>query len=388
MNYGLGRPEFFCNSLIKKKHMAYERTDKRKRGTNRRTHIPRRTYRTTNAPVRKAYVANRNPRTKAGQNKKAIFTLARQVKKLSAQDEGDVQYQYQRLQLFPWYANPPDMSQMPELNGALGFCANNFYDGASHSPCTMFKGNVDTHGAPTFVGGASFNKNPMLPFTTLGQQYQWQAINATQTVALTEYMPLKARYNFVFTGTAQAAPIGVRTQIRYRVTFFKYRPSKVRINSGLISNVHCPTNLGAFWRMCSDQATNRNYFSKELFQVVADKFIVINRPQITRSAGATGQPPIWTPLDYPTEDFRRSLTFDIPRKHLARGKTLRPNLEPGTLPASANFNTNIPLGEQLWCVISSNLAEDELLSPTCLLNLEINISRALVWRDKHGTATF
>lgn len=348
-----------------------------------------------NTAVSKVYKARRKPKTLKAANKTAITVLAKQVKKLAAQDEGDIQYQYQRMNLYPDFSSPIDMTQMPEEDGALGFCANNFYDVTSHSPCRMYKGNVNNLGVPVFVASnnvgtttsGTFTKEAMQPASSLLHAFQWQAMNASQTVSATEYMPLSARYNFVFSGSAQTNPTD-NSPIRFRVTFFKFRPSAVRINTSVVSNVSCPTNLGAYWRMCRDQPTARNYFSKNLHQIVSDKWFVIKRPEVPRSAGQAGQPPIWEPTGYDTKPFRVSHSVTIPHKHLCRGKTIRPNFAPGTQPSHATFNTNVPLSEQLWCIISCNMMDLEIQSPTSLLGLQIEISRSLRWRDKHGTATF
>lgn len=372
------------------KHRSYPRSSHRTRGWNHLHGTGRPGYpKTTNRPVRKAYKANRLPKSKAGQNKKAIFTLARQVKRLQVNDEGDLQHQHQRLQLFGNYTTPPDLNQMPELEAPLCFCANNFYPNGAHSPCQYYKVFVDPAGEPDFTAGSNFQKTAMLPFTTLGQQYQWNALNATQEVSRTEYMPTRARYSFVFSGQTQpfydnlSQGAVIQPAIRFRVTFFKLRPSAVRINSGLVSNVNLPKYGGAYGRMCADQAQDRNYFSKHLHQIVADKWIVIKRPDTINDASFE-----ITPTELVTKAFRKTLRFDIPHKHLARGKTLRPNMGPDTLPLNSTFNTMIPMSEQLWCIISSNLTDRYLTDTRCRLNLEINIARSVYWRDKHGTNTF
>lgn len=282
----------------------------------------------------------------SAKNASALVTLSRQVKNLQMSQFGSKQYQAQAVTVAASYGST--------LVNPLGFCANCFYEGTGSSSggTKIYQGAVNSVSKePTVASIAQFDKQTY--DTDLDNQYQWNEFNNVNTVSLVEYMPVYAKYTIKISGTKQHDTLPVR----YRITAFKIK-SPI-LNSNIKSFTSMPDNLGAYWRMCDDTVTKRNYFSSRLHKIVADKFITI-RP----FPGVTADNLVYV------RKCSINLSFD---------KLLKPNLVAQADVPNPTFWTNVPIEDQVWIVISSNNEANN--------GAIISVTRQLCWRDRHGVST-
>lgn len=310
----------------------------------RANQIMRSRYR--NKPVDQA-LANKPKKTINKKQNDAIYTLSKQVKKLEFQSFGDRQYQYQYSIL---QNTATESGSLPLLARPIFFAANCFFN---ETP--IYAGTVDT-AAPFNAGYTPAGTPTPLTFSKqtfsldLANQYQWNEQRNQDTVSKIEYLPEYMKYKFRFMGSIRQAV----NAYRYRITFFKMKNLPITSDK---KDFNLPSAGGAYWHLCDDDASNRNYLSKSYHEVVADRYLTINPPT---DSGAT---------------YTFNKVVEIPVAFKTK-VPLKPNIMPN--PASQNFWTNVPQHDIIWCVISSNLTTD-IGAPT------ISMQRVLHWRDKHGT---
>ena len=305
----------------------------------------------TNQSVAQKYKQyKRKPKTKVALNKNAIMTLSKQVRTLQLDKLGSQQYQVQDVHLRPTIA-----TAQPSVVGPLCFCANNFYSDSvtSQTKCPIYKGTVNAGGTPVLTAPATqlFTKQGFS--LDLQNQFQWNEYRNTATsVSAVQYLPICAKYVFTFNGSITSGDL----PIRYRITFLRQKKNQLQTSA---RNILLPYQLGAYWRMCADDPRQRNYFSNSFHEVLYDKFLTINSPV----GGGTA-----------AQVFRRQIVARLAFPN----KVLKPNLVNQTSGAT-DFNTNVPIKDQIWCIISSNRQEGDTSSPV------IDIVRSMCWRDQHGT---
>lgn len=293
--------------------------------------------------VKKYKKNNRTKKSKSNLNKSAIMTLSKQVKLLQLQRYGSKQYQRQ-------YAIIDNAQPLQECNDKkpLAFVMNSFYNAND-----IYQGNVSATGVPS----ATFTGIQLLKqvfSVDLKDQFQWNEQNAQETVSLIQYLPVYTKVKFTLSGMLKGG-VHSTLPIRYRFTFFKLK------NQPIVSDVHdmsLPETLGAYWYLCSDNFSTKNYFSKKRHEVLMDRYVSI-------------QPP---PADIDTLNVYRTIEmpFSFPStKTLARNSTATP---PGQ-----TFNINIPQEDVIWCVISTNQVQNN--------GINVSIERLNIWRDAHGIST-
>lgn len=317
--------------------------------------------RRTNKPVKTIYKKHSQEKkapTKADVNKKAITTLARQVKTLQLNRYGDRQYQYQVARMVPSSV----LGTGPTMKNPLFFCASSFYD---NEP--VYRGTVSAAGVPSFVvaGTAPNNevrfKKPTFDID-IQNQYQWAEQQAGKTtVSRIEYLPLYMNHTIRIQGQINNRQV----PLRYRFTMFK---TKLMPEANNAKDFAMPRSAGAYWYMCSDNFQLRNHFSKSFHTVLQDKWLKIN-PPVQVNPGAQD-----------AEDRRISFQKNITMRHTFKtAKPYKPNLFND--PPNQSFYTNVAEDEIIWIMISSNIDNDAFpgIQPT------ITIERSLGWRDNSGT---
>lgn len=357
----------------------------------------RKSTRSRNQPVANAYKANRLPRRKTSQNKKAIFTLAKQVRANATKIKGSIQTSYQSAYLSPYLDGWADDEENPTNKGPIGFLANSFYDETSVNKVELLKFNVNTSGVPTWnpANLAMFRQATMLPSTALGTQYQWLAMNDKKTqVSLIQYAPISAKYTITFNVNKHALVPTMPQPPRYRVTFFRLRPRSLTLNTAYKSNYALPAAGGAYWHMCEDNPDARNCFSSKIHEILADRWVTFKVPDYPLASSSfhpAQDPPSTTPVEFPTplayntSIQRKTVSVTLTGKQLARRGMLRPNMADG-IPSHTVFQNQIPISDAVWCLISSSQSMDGATSAAHHLN-EIHLTRTLKWRDEHGVST-
>lgn len=314
-----------------------------------------------NKAVRAVY--KKRPVKKAAKNKKAIHVLARQLKRVQFDAKfGAIQFQRQ------WTSLQPAVSGINRCSNTtpLFFMANSFYaDGNPPGGGTkIYQGSVNatTHIPQMSTDSSTMNFIKRInDSNVLLDQYNFGAQNDTRTlVSKDQYLPIQANYTFNFSGITMKPGFPA---VRFRVTFFKLRYQQIASSA---KDFTLPGAGGALWHMCEDDSMLRNYFSKVHHQIVADKFLLIRSPKGTVTTNPDGST---SPNEIKLED--RSLRFRLKFPP----KPLTPMFGGSTLPEQPW--TNIPVQDQLWCLISTNLPRNSSLVP------DIEINRALYWRDRH-----
>lgn len=278
-----------------------------------------------NKPVKSIY-KKRQTSTKTAKNKSAIMTLSRQVKTLQNQRIGDVQSHTQFINFTG--------DQLPTSDHPVLFGVNNFYDQ------DVYRGSI-TSGIATYSVAGTFTRQTYR--TDLDDEYEWNARRNSDTVSLIEYKPVFTRLNMNF----QFAQAAATFPSRVRVTILKVKP----YNSSNKLSVTLPTTLGAYRWLANDPSSYQNFFSKTYHTILVDKWIPLRAPP--NSAATT---------------FSKNLRIDF--RHSAA--VLRPDIS--TTPPGQNFWTNIPVKDQIWCLVSTDAG----------YMTSMRVSKFDVWRDPHG----
>jgi len=289
-----------------------------------------------NGAVYKKLRPPRRAKTKVGRNTNAITTLARQVKSLQNQRYGDLQTNTQ------WcYLHDSPHSQLPTSDHPIAFLMNSFYDEE------IYYGTVAS-GAANFLNAGQFLKQTLS--SDLDDQYEWNGRRNSEVVSPIMYKPVFSRLNFRF----NIDYVGIDYASRIRITILKVKDYKAT------NKIDCalPNALGAYRRLAQSPADyTRNYFDKQFHNVLFDKWIKIT-PR-TRTAGETD---------------RRDISFSIPWRF--KDEVYRPDFNDH--PVNQKFWTNVPVSQQMWCMIS---VDSNILGKL----KECHIGRFNMWRDAHGT---
>lgn len=327
------------------------------------THFRKRMIRRkANKEVQKKLDASkpRNKPTYQKANRKAIYTLAKQVKDLQLERYGEKQYQQQACKIYPNNAVP---NTYPTLENPFLFAANAFYNNTM-----LFRGQVQGNGEATFTNAGPVG--PGLNYTLakadfdnnlLNDQYNWNAFNSQQQVSPIEYLPIYAKYKFRFhgnIGNMPGGPFTIATPFRYRITMFKIKRTPT---PNLVKDLSLPDRLGAYWHMCDDNLLNRNYFSKSYHKIIADKWVTF-QPPADPSANASIFKDVHINIPFEADKPIRPLMLDVP--------------------IGQQFWTNVPEKDIIWCLISTNLPNSHYTVSNFMPNIQIE--RTLMWRDAHG----
>lgn len=314
------------------RHYAYKR--RHLKGKTLPT-LPRDT--TANKAVKRVYKKKAQvPKTQAGANKQAVYTLSRQVKSLQNLTHGYLQSRTMNERI--------SGLQMPHYNQPLAFGVNNMYN---NQP--IWQGLVSATGVASNNPVGTFNKAVYDP--GLQDQYEWNARSGNVEVSPITYKPVYTRLNFKFgvgmTGTSGAA--------RARITLLKLKKGYEATNK---INVAIPDALGAYQNLAIDSSDpSRNFFSPRFHNILYDKWISI--PNVNRT------------------DTEKSFTeryVSIPYKY-ADNERLKPDFNNN--PTAQSFWTNVPIKDQIFCLISVNRVMDDAMK-------FISLSRLDSWRDFHG----
>lgn len=288
-----------------------------------------------NKAVAKVYrKAAEAPKTKVEENKHAVLTLARQVRSLQLSSYGLVQNRAQECAI---------ASATLQSNTPLAFLVNAMYNNEG-----VYAGNLTT-GTPGFTQVGTFNKYDFL--TDIGEQYQWNARQSLDTVSQATYKPIFTRVNMSLNVKyAGPSPLG-----RVRVTYFKLK--NPHLSSDKV-NVNLPQTLGAYRNMAINAAQQtRNSFSSRFHTILYDKWVVFPNPCRTADEKANVNRRLSIPFKYKDSDI------------------LSPDYDQH--PPAQDFWTNIPIADQVWCLISCNVEMDTAL-------FSLHMDRKDSWRDKHG----
>lgn len=334
--------------------MPYYRRYGRRSSTRKKTPFSHARSRTVNKRVKSALkVGSKKARTKVGANRRAIYTLGKQVNLLQRQKFGQKQWLYQTAELSNLI--PEDI---PRLQHPLCFNWNSFYDDTRIYQGSIVPGGIPgAGGTPLTHSTKSFRNKSYTPLAFLEPQFQWNARSSTDaTVSLISYLPVFCSFVINFRGDVrnQANPT-YDFPLRYRITLMKM---KNRLHYSGFQNFALPTQLGAYHSLCSDDPSDRIGFSKTYHDVLVDKWVTINEHPVVDS-------------DKP---INRSVKINW---SFPPNKPLKPNFKANE-PGSVLYN-NIPALDSMWLIISGNQPSTAQTSP-----LEINLSRYVVWRDAHS----
>lgn len=287
--------------------------------------------------------------TKTGRNQNAIMTLSRQVKKLERTQFGSKQFQMQSFSLPTMYA--------PDSAHPLGFMANSFYAKDEQGGTQVYYGSVDpVTKDPVVTTVDQFEKATFSALADLNPQFEWNEYNNANQVSAIRYLPVAAVYSFRISSSLLQPAL----PHRYRITFLKIKPTEVIVNSSARSNSTLPNTLGAYWHMVENDVESRNYFNPKYHKILHDKFIVIKPP-----TGAATESKVYV--------AKRKFKINL------GNKLMTPNFLNQTDVPNQNMWTNTPIGDQIWCIISSAQGPSN--------GAQIQCTRHLVWRDPHGVST-
>jgi len=288
-----------------------------------------------NKPVKKVYNQAKKPKSKTGQNKSAIMTLAKQVKNLQNLRMGELQSHTQYALLGPW-ENASPTSQNPILIGL-----NDFYD-------QLIKRGVNTAGVATYNNVKQLNRQSYN--SDLNDEHEWNARRNEEVVSSVQYKPVYTRLQLTF----DLIQTGIRYNAPIRITVLKLKPYA---NTNKLA-INLPMHLGAYRYLAErPYATNKNYFDKKYHSILYDKWININVDNKTAEEQS---------------NIRKNCTISWRYKD---NKILKPDF--ATVPSGQEFFTNVPIQEQIFVLVSVNSELDDKLQ-------SMEIGKFDVWRDDSG----
>lgn len=291
---------------------------------------------TSNKSVKRVYrKARTEPKTKTGQNKSAIMTLARQVKNLQNQRFGEIQNATNTFVL-------DSALKLPEPALPVCFMVNDFYNDAP-----VWKGVHYPLSGDVGYSQVATSERPSYQSDLL-DQYEWNARNNSESVSDIEYKPIYRRMNFHIESNLS----GSYAPMKLRFTLFRLRPVALATNQ---IDCQLPSRLGAYRYLAdSSQTYKQNKFNPRFHQVIYDKWVVIKSDSTS-----------------PTKSTFVSIPYKFPANTV-----IRPDFT--NLPNGQTFWTNVPQNEIVWCMISvSGNATHPIIS-------KITNNSFISWRDKHG----
>lgn len=324
--------------------------------------------RRTNLTIKRVYKTAK-PKTLKTKNKSAIMKLARQVRGLQMQDHGSIQRCVQHASL--------TSGQMPTVDHPVLFCVNNFYADAQ-----LFRGKTHTVSGVSNVGGfdllGSWAKRDASHVQNLDVQHKWDYRASLDNVSALQYMPLASDLKLYI----KLGNYYTQATTKFRITFFTRKTT--RMNDFLSINDKLPIYAGAFKNMAHDDLAQRREFSPYLHKILYDKWVVfkpfedIDRNTQSNEAGSRHDHIATRYLEIPWKFDGKMLKTDLDKKDASSGDY-----------ASETFYTNVPVNQQIWCCISSNMTPGADGHPGnwTQISAEMKIMRCLKWRDKHGVAT-
>lgn len=297
--------------------------------------------RKTNRPVARALKYRpKYPKAIPVANKRAILTLARQVKSVQMGLIGQKQWQHQFLADTSTGLNAPIR---PSQECPFAFCVSNLYN-----DCPVHYGYMNGT-TPTF--GTTHKWSSVEAPQDIGAGYLWNRKQSLDTVAPDHFLPIRTfiRFNVKARTGPSVHPI------RLRFTVFKLKGIQTNIHTAL------PAYLGAYRNMVRpDSPEERNHFNThEFHKVLMDKWVTIQQTDSVR------------------DDVERTVTipFNFPNKVVAP-EILTSEPDPQT------FNTNTMLKDQVWLLISSSMTQAETVETP--VKCELFAERWNTWRDNAG----
>ena len=225
----------------------------------------------------------------------------------------------------------------------IAFPVNEMYNAMG-----VYQGTL-TAGQPGFTQLTTFNKYDYLPDLSL--QFQWNPRQSQDVVSPVTYKPVFTRLNFnMSVKFGGPGPMG-----KVRVTYLMF---KNPLESSDKINVNLPGTLGAYRNLAikaDDQW--KNAFNPRFHKIVYDRWITFPNPCRADGEKANVNRYISIPYKYQDQDV---LTPDY-NQH----------------PTGQVFWTNIPLRQQVWCIISCNQEITASVNSLALSKLD-------TWRDHHG----
>ena len=292
----------YNSSSIYPNRFARKSTARRASGIAKKRYI--------NKPVARLLKADRKPRAPPVKNASAITLLSKQVKSLQLGQYGSKQHQMQHVEL-----SSDTATTLPTQTTPLAFMFNSFYNQTK-----ILQGSIVASN-PVVTDVASFNKQTF--DVDIDNAFQWNEFENQDLVSTTEYLPVYSKLKITFAGkilSTRTAPV------RFRVTLFKLKNQPMVTSA---KNFNMPYGLGAYWHMCQDDVTKKNYFSKKYHTVLMDKWLTIVPPT----------PHLTSQVVYRTLELPYSFG------------SLKPvTFDKQALPATQTVYTNIPQEDVIWCL--------------------------------------
>lgn len=304
----------------------------------------------TNNPVKRAInkykkAPPKQPKYQVTNNKSAIMTLSRQVKRLQMSQIGPYQKRMENVRMDNAHVGSGGFSR----DRPIAFQVNDFTaDCYLHSVNDVTKDGMKLsrkfEATPTYFTASDGKYNPL-----------W-AMNDCEVSTL-RYLPIKAQYTFNL-----SQKMMVTEQPRwFRVDFLT---PKKHIPTSDAHSLNLPDGLYSMSRLMSDAQTEA--------KPLDNKINYTYWRSVHRTKWMKFTPQLSTTDVYITRKF--DVTLNFPNKVI--------NVETDT-PYSYvedTILTNTPRNQAIWAVISTDRQYD------VEDNLKINISRTIHWRDEHGAA--
>lgn len=321
--------------------VAYNRKNYRSKATAFKKRV------NSNLPVKKAIGKYRKPpKTKptglyVANNRNAIMTLSKQVKKLQMTKLGD----YQQCQL------------------RLGFQPEGVY---SQDHPVIFAMNDFCNGYTTDVGPPIFKPNGVSPYikhtnfvhydySTPYDHYNFWYKSRNNTASKNVYSPISTTMDVEIhkNMTPTDEPLVVRIDI--------VKPRKIVDNN--VRNLMLPWAGSGLWKLCHENVSTRQKINPEFLKVITTKYLYINNRTGAATTGGA------------TTEIRRSCRIHLPFDK----KYIRVDSEAeNSSNTELDFYQNVDPLQQIFCVISFS-------SNSAMSSTDINIRKVNRWRDQHGT---
>ena len=300
--------------------------------------------RRTNKPVARIQRTSYAPQRV--KNTASIVQLAKQVRSLQLSQIGSIQ------QSIDHYTETLAVGtgSLTTMN-PWAFCVNDFLLTATNG-CPIFANG----GSATGTGAGEYQRGYWsVVDTNASGSEKWDMWQDSQNDAcsLTQYMPLSSKIMFEFTIQMLASTI----PIWIRIDFVKMK------NTHTTSTEHqwnLPKCIPGFGNLASEHLNVRNAINPSIF----------TRARKTR----------WIKLS--PSDTTSVVTRRITENIQFSGKILKPDIADHAT-SGETFYSNVPLKDQLWCIISSSTTTGQGWPQGC----HVEMRRHNKFRDPHGVST-
>lgn len=269
-------------------------------------------------------------------NKMAIMTLSKQVNNLQRSKLGDFQSCFWRMGFQPTWLQGDELP--------ICFCVNDFNDGyVANVGAPVYRGNLPA--SYTKIGNFQKLTNFPKPDDAIDYFYKSEDNTASRIV----YAPISTNFQIQIKKNMATGdePIWMRVDI----------VKQKKIVHNFVRTLQLPNSIVGLGKLAIENASTRNRYNKEFFQVLQTKYVRLNN------------------RDSALKEVRGQANFYL--KFNPKIPIRTDSEADGSTNTENDFYQNVDPKQMIWAIVS--------FSTPALEGVDINIWKTNRWYDQHGT---